>query len=245
VNLGVPVSRYSVRYEFDRGLSADDPADDQLLPVYDRSPGSFGEDEYLLTNADEGTHAEGLDLTVWRELGDRFRLLAGASAWRSAGLAASRGYGVLENDPGMIGEVGTDPNAATYANSRFFFDRAYVIKLSGSYRAPHGLTLGVASRYQDGQPFARMVVVHDLNQGPEAIRAYENGKSRFTYTLTADARVRKAFPAGRTRLAAVLDVFNLLNTSHDVAELGYGDGFRTPTVRQPGRAVRLGLHAEF
>jgi len=59
----------------------------------------------------------------------------------------------------------------------------------------------VIARYQDGQPFARMVVVPGLNQGPEAVLAIFNGRSRFTYTGTLDIRMPKEFSRGGRRTA--------------------------------------------
>ena len=57
------------------------------------------------------------------------------------------------------------PNAATNATGRLFFDRAYVINWATTWRAPHDLRVGVVARYQDGQPFARVVIVPGLTQG--------------------------------------------------------------------------------
>ena len=50
---------------------------------------------------------------------------------------------------------------------RLFGDRAFTGKLTTVYRFPSSLTLGAIARYQDGQPFARLLVVPGLNQGPE------------------------------------------------------------------------------
>lgn len=58
-------------------------------------------------------------------------------------------------------------------------------------------------RARAGQPFARLVIVPGLNQGAEAIRAFGNGDSRFTYTLTVDARLQKGFDIGGHRIVAI------------------------------------------
>jgi hypothetical protein len=41
-------------------------------------------------------------------------------------------------------------------------------KLVGSVELPKDVQLGFVARYQDGQPFARVLVVADLNQGGHA-----------------------------------------------------------------------------
>jgi hypothetical protein len=120
------------------------------------------------------------------------------------------------------------------------------------------------ARYQDGQPFARVVVVPDLAQGPEAVPATPRGQiargwaldeqgryivpsgHRFTYTLTVDARVEKGLRWGTRRLAFVAEAFNLLGTRNEVEENPvWGPSFREPTAFQPPRVVKLGLRFEF
>ena len=78
------------------------------------------------------------------------------------------------------------------------------------------------------------------------MRAIPNGRSRFAYTLTLDARAEQGIDVGRARLSAVVEGFNLLGTAHEVEEdVLTGPAFRTPTARQPPRALRLGLRLDF
>ena len=218
VDVGVPASDYVVRYLPDPGGDIAGPQDDQLLPVFDRKPESFGLDRYVLTNppGHTGLH-QGVELRVEKALGARFALFAGATASRTEVRGGNRGFRVTENDQGVVGELFDDPNADTYALGRGFFDRAYTIKVAAAWRAPHGFRLGLVARYQDGQPFGRLVVVPDLAQGPEAIPATPRGQSfgraattdpegrpltadghRFSYTLTVDVRGREGLPPRRT-----------------------------------------------
>jgi hypothetical protein len=173
-------------------------------------------------------------------------LLAGATAGRSEETSANRGFLANENDHGIIGEVFTNPNAATNARGRPFTERGYTIKTAGTYRFTEKVRLGVTARYQDGQHFARLVIVPDLNQGPEAIRAFVNGKTRFTYTLTVDARLQKAFDLRGRRLTLVVDTYNLLNTGTEIEEFAVtGPLSRTISAVQPPRSIHLGLRMEF
>jgi hypothetical protein len=246
VNVGAPAAAYEV-------FSVPDPGGDilgppsQLLPIYNRRPESFGQDRYLLTNLPgENALHEGVEISLEGRAGKRLYLRLGATAYRSVGPGDNRGFRASENDPGLVGELGETPNALTYSRGRLFFDRAYTLKIAGAYHAPGDVRLGVVARYQDGQPFARVVVSPALNQGPEAVQAIPNGRSRFTYTLTLDARVEKGFAIGRFRPAAVLEAFNLLDTANEVEEdVATGPSFRRPTAIEPPRAFRLGLRLEF
>jgi hypothetical protein len=146
----------------------------------------------------------------------------------------------------VVGERLEDPNAETLSRGRLFFDRAFTLKLAAAYRAPGDVRVAAVARYQDGQPFARLVIPTGLNQGPEPIQAIPNGRSRFTYTLTLDARLEKGFRIGRARVGAALEAFNLLDTANEVEEdVTTGSSFRAVTAVQPPRAFLLELRADF
>jgi hypothetical protein len=266
VDVGVPLSGYTVRDLPDPGGDIAGPQDDQLLPVFERKPETFGLDRDLLTNppGHTGLH-QGVELRVEKRFGARFALSAGATASRTEIRGANRGFRAGENDQGVIGELFDDPNADTYSRGRGFFDRAFTIKVAAAWRGPGDLRLGLVARYQDGQPFGRLVVVPDLPQGPEAIPATPRGQHfgrasttdpegrpltaeghRFTYTLTVDARVEKGVRLGARRLALVAEVFNLLGLRSEVEEDPvWGSSFRKPTAVQPPRVARLGARFDF
>jgi hypothetical protein len=265
VDVGVPLSGYTVRFLPDPSGDIQGPQDDQLLPVYDRKPETFGLDRYLLTNpAGHGSLHQAVELRVEKRFGSRFVCLAGATASRTELAGANRGFRVNENDQGLIGELHDDPNAGTHARGRSFFDRAYTIKLAAAWHAPGDWRFGAVARYQDGQPFGRLVVVPDLAQGPEAVPATPRGQiargwavddagrylvpsgHRFTYTLTVDARIEKGLRLGTRRLALLAEAFNLLGTGNEVEEDPlWGPAFRTPTAVHPPRALAFGLRLDF
>ena len=243
VNTGVPTSSYAPFTLIDPG---DDHAGGQTVVVFNRPPAAYGADRYLLTNPD-GHHATfaGVDITMQRTAGALW-MIAGATAGRSEITSANRGFLASENDNGIIGEVFTDPNAATNARGRPFTERGYTIKTAGVYRFSETVRLGVSARYQDGQHFARLIIVPDLNQGDEAIRAFVNGKTRFTYTMTVDARLQKAFTVGRVRMAGVLDGYNVFNTRTEIEEHAVtGPLSRTISAVQPPRSIHLGIKLAF
>jgi len=244
LNIGDP--RYAVLGVFDPGGNLGSTEDDRFVPVYNRLPDSFGQDRYLLTNTsqrDATFNGVELSASVTKE---KFLLRFGATAGRALGSAANRGIGPLENDQSLVGELTTDPNAATFARGRIFNDRAYTVKLAAVYRLAKQTTVGAVARYQDGQPFSRLLVFPTLEQGPEAIRAFANGDSRFTYTATLDIRLQKSFGAGGRRFDAVLDAYNLTNLANSVEErTTEPPDVRVTTAIQPPRTLHLGLRVTF
>ena len=243
VNTGVTSADYVLRYIPDPGEPFRDPPEERLLEVYDRQPSSFGRDQYVLGNPpDHSGSYDGIDVAIEGAIATRLRTRFDGSLYHGFATGGSRGFRAVESDPGMIGELFENPNARTYANGHLFFDRAYVIKWWGSYLGPKDYVVSAVARYQDGQPFSRVSVVPDLNQGPEAIHAYRVGRTRFTFTLSVDLHVEKTMRLGKARVAGVLEVFNLLNTSNEVEEDAVtGPSFRNPTAVQPPRAARIGL----
>ena len=246
MDVGVPTSAYTVSYIFDKGVDLAGSQTNELLPVYDRPPSTFGADRYLLTNPqDDQATFVGVDL-LYQWQSDRLLLLMGATAGRSEGISANRGFNALENDATVIGEVFIDPNARTFAQGRLFTERGYTVKWSGTYQLSHDATAAVVARYQDGEHFARLVIVPDLDQGPEAIRAFRNGRTRFTYTMTIDVRLQKRFTVGGRALTAVIDGFNLLNKAKEVEEFPVtGPLSRLTAAVQPPRAVHVGARIAF
>jgi hypothetical protein len=245
VNVGAPITSYRLFFIPDPGENYIDPSDDRPLPVYDRLPSSFGADRYVLTNNPETASYDGTELT-WQLQGVRWWSLVGASAYWTRSLSSNPGFRSDENDPGLIGTVLENPNALTYARGSMFTDRSYVMKWSTVYRAAHGITMSAVARYQDGQPFSRLVVVPGLAQGPELISAYRPGRTRFQYSGTVDARIEKRFNVARHVAAVRLEIFNLPNMANEVEENAlYGPSFRQTTAVQPPRVLRLGLHMAF
>jgi len=242
-NVGAPESSYSVSAIPDPGPNLLDPVDDQLLPIYNRLPGTFGQDMYRLSNSHQpDARVRGWVLIADRSSG-RLSLVAGATMQFTDAPAGYRGFSSSENDVVAGGEVFSNPNAATHARGNLFWDRQYTGKIAGVYRVAGDLRVGAVARYQDGQPFARIVVADGLNQGAEAIRAFRNGKSRFTFTGTLDVRVQKGFtlPGGH-RAAFVVDGYNVLDLGKEVEEwVVTGPAFRTPTAVQPPLALHVGL----
>ncbi len=220
--------------------------DDRALLGYNRLTTSFGQDQYLVTNpAQKAARAFALRMS-WEYTGERLFTIFGATASAGQGSISNRGYGPYENDQDQPGEVFTNPNATAYAYGRLFSDRAFTIKWTTRYRLPYDVTVAAIARYQDGQPFARMVIFPNLNQGAEAVQAYPNAGSRFTFTGTLDLRLQKRLAIGDKHADVLLDAYNLFTRNNEVEEYVIGGaGYRTSTAIQPPRSIHLGLRLTF
>ncbi len=245
-DIGVPESSYTTIQVPDMGIDVVGTEDDQPITFYNRSPATFGADRFLLTNpADDEASFVGADM-IGTVRTQKFFFFLGLTAGRSEGIAANRGYGPLENDDGVVGEVYVDPNARGHAQGRTFTERGYTIKTAATYTFPRDTTLGIIGRYQDGQHFARMVIYPDLNQGAEAVRAFRNGRTRFTFEMTVDARLQKGFRIGGHRADVFLEAYNLFNEYLEVEEdTVSGPTSRMKTASQPPRAIYFGLRVPF
>lgn len=243
VNAGVPESSYNASFITDPG---DDHAGRQQLPVYNRPAATFGLDRYVLTNptGNESTFV-GVEISVQTNWDGGF-VMAGATAGRSEALSANIGFTPFENDHGVLGDVFIDPNSRTFAQGRVFSERGYTIKTAGVFTLPWDMKLGYAARYSDGQHFARLVIVEGLNQGVEAVRAFRNGATRFTFTGTLDGRLQKAFVVSGHPLAILFDAYNVLNLAYEIEEFSItGPASRLTSAAQPPRALHVGLRVSF
>ncbi|TAK16537.1 MAG: hypothetical protein EPO35_05150 [Acidobacteria bacterium] len=240
---------YTTVTQPDQNADFTDASDDQQLTAYNRKPESFGLGTYTLTNpANPGENSiYAFDLTA-QYRGTGARLAFSAAAVAAKGTAASRGFRADENDPMVIGDAFSNPNATTNAvGGRTYFDRGYVGKIIGAFDLPSHFTLGIVARYQDGQPFSRLAIFENLNQGPEAVVGYPNGRpTRFTFISTTDVRLQKTSAFGSKQLTLIVDGFNVFNIGREVSEYVIGDAnFRKTTLIEPPRTIRVGVRIAF
>jgi len=242
VDVGVPESTYSTIGIPDMGIDVVGAQDDQILLFYNRAPSTYGADRYLLTNpTDDVATFVGAEM-IGQVRAEKFFFIAGVTAGRSEGLSANRGFSAIENDAAVLGEVYINPNARGYAQGRVFTERGYTIKTAASYRFANDITFGLIGRYQDGQHFARLVILPGLNQGLEAVRAFRNGRTRFTFSMTVDARLQKGFTIGTRRVTAIFDAYNLFNQALEVEEFSVtGATSRLTSAVQPPRVIQVGI----
>jgi hypothetical protein len=241
VNIGVPESSYTLITVPDMGIDVVGAGDDQFLASTTdrrRRSGPTGISDQpvgprrLVCRRRHDRH--GAQAALLLPLGPD-----GGALGRARGQPRVR---AARERRGSLGEVFVNPNARVYAQGRLFTERGYTIKLASSYEFPRDLTFGLIGRYQDGQHFARLVVMDGLNQGAEANRAFRNGRTRFTFTMTVDARLQKGFTVGGHTVTAFVDAYNLFNQYLQIEEIAVsGATSRQTSAIQPPIAVHVGV----
>jgi hypothetical protein len=252
---GVPASDYLP-------IQIDDPGpdglpgtfDDQPLTVYARQPSSFGQDRYLLTNPSGlNSTAQGFVL----QAGSRWRSYSAHASFMAVETSgpANPGNSPLENDPGAIGALDSNPNAGIDVSGRQFFDRAYIGKAQFLGQLPRwlgGIEWVNTVNYMDGAPFARELVVAGLPQGPILVDATVHGSpgggNRAEHAMNWNLRLARSFAAPRGQVKLALDAINMMNSNHKILEnavTGTAFNERLPLALEPARYLRLTLQYAF
>lgn len=219
------------------------PDGGQDLTAYEeaRVPG-----RYVLSNAPALSYYLGLEAEIRTEPHPLwFVSVLGATYMARTG--APFGNFADRNDPGIIDEASATANNSVNSFGRQDSDRAFALKILGAVRPIAGMSLGLAARYRDGQPFTRIVVDEALPQGPTALMGTPRGKARHTALMLWDLRLRYETAALRPLgLTVTCDVYNLLNAATEIAEdPRTGPTFRRALEAVPGRSMWVGLALAF
>jgi hypothetical protein len=253
VNIGVPFEQYEPVQALDPGLDLmPGTEDDQVMTVFNQSPDSLGQDRFSLTNPEglEGDYT-GLRLEARKLLERSWQMMASFSLGRSRGFLPGPGWESFEGS-GFGTPLYDDPNTLINTKGRTFWDRDYVLRVSGSHADVLGFKLGGSFRIQNGQPLYRSIFLEKtldgdaLNQGIIEVLADPQGFDRHPRVLLIDARIERELDLGRYgRLGLIGDVFNLLN-ANTITELGQRGGtFGTVHEILAPRVFRIGLRYRF
>jgi hypothetical protein len=242
--------------------------------VYERL--NPGENKYYLTNPKEGEDFgaafpgivgfspsrkyRGLQLTFEKRYSNRWML--------SASYVLSRSWGTDDNDWGEWGDnrgsmlgastMYSNPNYQINAYGPLTIDPTHQVSIYGALDIPViEVTLGLSYDFNSGTPYSSNVLIpRNIDSDPVswADDVYIYGEERGTYRYPAihnvDLRLEKYFQIGRVRVGALIDVFNVLNSSTETSyettidprsDFPFGYLWR---IRSP-RQWRLGFRFEF
>ena len=231
------------------------------------------ENQYYFTNPQEGEsygaafpgmvdftptrNYQGLHLTLNKRWSNNWMLNV-AYAW-------SRSWGTNDNTWGEFGEnrgsmlgastMYSDPNYQINAEGPLGIDPTHLLKISGAVDIPVvDVTLGMYYSFRTGSPYSSsMALPRDMvTFRGDSVYIYgeERGSYRYDSIHNFDLRLEKFFRIGEFRVGALVDVFNVFNSSTVTDyetqmdqwsdyQFGYIWGIRGP------RTFRLGFRFEF
>lgn len=244
---------YFVRYDpaFNAGYTQVNRYDTEIGYLYDRQPGTYGQELYQLTNNPEDSMYFSLEIQVIKQqlkswwffnfsVGTYFHLAS-----------PPPGNGPFFNDIGQISESTADPNNLLYGPGRTDYDRGYMANLIMGFEIIENLSLTNVLHYRDGQPFAAYIIAEGLSQGPIAVIDDEiadgfKGIGRYTFYLSWDIRIRYQWEMEKNPWALSLDIYNLLDSRVPLYERLIRDNrYRRPAENIPPRSFRLILSSSF
>ena len=210
--------------------------------LYDRSPGSYGEEEYILTNREGDSFFVGIEFQILKEAIASwwfFNITIGAYAHLASNLV---GNGVSYNDIAQYSEASADPNNRLNLFARTDYDRAYIVNFLFGFYLWEGLIWTNTIHYRDGIPFGEFIIARGLSQGSIPVMNSERGGGlrgvgRYTFYLNWDIRLRYEYK----RYSITFDIYNLLESSTETLENPFKGQARRPLDTTTPRSFRISL----
>lgn len=215
--------------------------------IYTKQP---GKDEYYLSNSDKKSSYSGAEIRIlcnWKSVFLDFSF----TAFMVTGFAPA-GNGPDYNDYAVISESTADPNRLVNSSGgRLDSDRAYKGNLLIGWNILDDLSTGMTVKYRDGEPFSQHRIYRDENGIPVIIMNNERGNwdnrglGRYTFSWNIDIRLRYTPLVWGNRVAATLDIYNVLDSSTEIVESNNIEDEREALEAVPPRMIKIGLSVLF
>lgn len=219
--------------------------------LYDRQPGTYGEELYQLQNNPHDSYYLDLELElIKKKFSSGWFLNMSISAHYAEGYPIT-GNSAHYNDIGFIHESSADPNNRIANYARTDYDRGYVANFVFGAFLIDGLSWSNTLRYRDGQNFGRFIIAEGLNQGTFPVEVHTRGtppigRPRYTYAFTWDVRLMYELSFSDYQGAIKLDIYNIVNSRTEVYEYIINDErLREPLATLPARSLALWLEFKF
>lgn len=223
----------------------------QICGLYDAKPSRFGLTRNQVTFAknfgDQKEVYTGVDLNINARLRGNAFVQGGVSIGRTA---MNNCYA---KDLPQLAITG--PRTDEYCDVRPPLSAGSQVKFAGSYNLPWDIS--VAATYQNNPGVQRLanyavptsVAAAALGRNPNSSVSLALIPPSAMYTSRFnqfDFRATRAFPAGRTRIRAHVDVYNMFNGSGIQGQNNtYGSRWLTPTLILQGRLLKLAAQINF
>ena len=215
----------------------------QSITVYSLDPSLLTRRDRVVTNVDVlESDYNGVQFSFNKRMSNRWQLLGGLSLQKHEGFNHSGTF----TDPTSSTDLNNPNYRLNRDGSAIFTDIPWSFNLSGSYQFPYDVTFSGKLTARDGDPLLRTINIA-LPQASETIYVQPRGVDRTeTVTQFVDIRVGKRFALGFTRLEGSVDIFNLLNANHVLAQNeAIGTTIGRPSRILTPRIVRLGATFRF
>jgi hypothetical protein len=221
-------------------LTIANPLGGSPITVYNQNPATRGRIDNFLTNQDElWSRYHGFELKLEKRFANGGMILGGFTAGRNRGNI--RGSSTDLNNPNnlinAIGAVG--------------YDSTYQANVAGSWMLPFGIQWSGSLRTATGLPLRRVYtvtrsIVPNLTQVNQSIDVVPNGEYRLQNNNLLDMRIAKLVTIGRTRVEAIADIYNVLNSNATTGEVTtIGPSLGRPSAILDGRLLRVGVQMKF
>lgn len=233
VNSAIPASAYSP-------ITVTDPLNGQPLTIYNLGASFVGKAAYVLTNESklDDNRYNGVEFSALKRLSQHWQVLAGFTAQRTRGT-----YGAALTDNF------NDPNLdINRQNALLDQDSTYLVKLSGTYEAPWGISISPNYQYYTGYPLLPTNVFTGLNQGSETVSLLARGAIRLPNISVLNLRISRPtkFHEGKIGLEPIADLLNVTNSEPITAEnTSFGANYLRPTNLVNPFVARFALRVTF
>jgi hypothetical protein len=215
----------------------------QTITVYSLDPALLNRRDRVITNVDVlESDYNGVQFSFNKRMSSRWQLLGGLSLQKHEGFNHSGTF----TDPTSSTDLNNPNYRLNRDGSAIFTDIPWSFNLSGTYQLPHDISFSGKYTARDGDPLMRTIVIA-LPQASETIWVQPRGVDRTeTVSKFLDVRIAKRFAVGIARIEGSLDVFNVLNANHVLAQteavgttLGRPSRILTPRIARLGATVRF------
>ncbi|MGE3273998.1 MAG: carboxypeptidase regulatory-like domain-containing protein [Vicinamibacterales bacterium] len=220
--------------------NADGSADS--ITIYRLKPEFAGARERVIDNVDflESDY-NGVQIDLQKRMSNRWQLLTGLS------IQKHQGY---DHNGTFTNADFSNPNVSINRdNGSVFTDLPWTFTLSGSYMLPADVMISGKYTARAGDPLNRTITFSGLttSQVSETVRVQQRGEDRTEkVTKFFDIRLSKRFQVGLGNFEASMDLFNVLNANHVLAQTdALGGSWGRPTRILAPRIIRFGLTARF
>lgn len=219
----------------------------QLCGLYDINPSKFGQVNNLVTFSDsygkQWEHYNGVDLSMNARLPRGAVVSAGMNVGRSE---TDRCFTI--DSPQELQFCNVKQPLQTQIKIQGTQDLPWNVQVSGVFQALPAPPLTATYVVTNDQ--IRGTLGRNLSSGASGTATIELINPGATDTgerlYQVDARLSKGFGAGKYRIKARIDLYNVLNVSPTlVFNTRYGPAWQQPTYLLPGRMIKLGASVDF